>query len=419
MSEWRFQFRVPAGVFKICETFRDNNEVAYLVGGSLRDLLLGVVPDDWDLATTATPDKTMTLFRRVIPTGIDHGTVTVLLGGGAYEITTLRAENGYTDGRHPDSVEFVSNIVEDLSRRDFTINAIAWNPLTQEGFDPFDGRSDLLAKRIVAVGDARARFEEDGLRIMRAARFAATLQFQIEPSTKAAIADTAHRLENVSIERRRDEFQKLLLASKPSIGLQVLAENHLFRHVCPGHRDWGNVGYREQIFDLVDAVPPSLHLRMTALWLGLSIESAEQWLADFLIDRSTRKKVMQLLPHFPFQYTPDWTDHRLRRHLSAVGRANIPDFLTILEAQAKTGIVVRDLAASFVDRLQALDWENVPLCIGDLAVSGADLMTGLQLGPGPKVGDLLRVLLSHVLDCPNDNHRERLLDVARKHLSVI
>ena len=412
MVEREMEFRVPDSVVKICEIFRENDEEGYLVGGSLRDLLLGKVPGDWDLATTATPEKMTRIFRRVIPTGIEHGTVTVLLGGGTYEITTLRADQGYTDGRHPDSVKFVTDIIDDLSRRDFTINAIAWNPLTGEMYDPFGGRQDLAAQRIVAVGDPRARFDEDGLRIMRAARFAATLQFEIESSTEAAISRTAHRLENVSVERKRDEFQKLLLADRPSIGLKVLIANHLFEYICPDNADGWHRPDWHQVYTVLDALPKVLHLRLAGLWSDTPEDFVAAWLTRFLVEKHTKRKTLHLLGFFPFQFSEEWTDFQLRAFVSRLGKPYMTDFLTLLKAQALVDADIRNILDTFIERLTYIHWETAPLTIGELAINGAELMTALELSPGPQIGVLLRALLDHVLEYPENNTREKLVSVA-------
>ena len=415
-SEMKKKFQVPKNVFKICEILQHHDETGFLVGGSIRDLLSGSVPEDWDLATTATPEKMMKIFRKVIPTGIDHGTVTVLMGGDAFEVTTLRSEKGYSDGRHPDSVKFVTSIDDDLARRDFTINAIAWNPLSDTIHDPFGGREDLEKRRIIAVGDARQRFEEDGLRIMRAARFAATLEFEIEPSTLAAIATNAQRLENVSKERKRDEFRKLILANNPSSGLRILVDNHLFQYVCLGHPPEDPASPWEVPYDLVDAVPAVIHLRLSALWYNVPPAFLAEWLGRFLLDKRTGKMVSHLAVFFPFRYDESWSDIELRTLVSQVGKQYMADFLQLVDAHAFAGTISSDLAASFVQRLERLDWENSPLSIGELAVNGKDLIQNTGISPGPEVGALLQMLLEHVLERPAANEREKLLDFVRNRV---
>ncbi len=408
------EFQVPEQVTKICRILSEHGEDGYLVGGSLRDLLLENVPDDWDLATTATPDKMLRMFHRVIPTGIEHGTVTVLMDREGFEVTTLRSEKGYSDGRHPDSVKFVTGIEEDLSRRDFTVNAIAWNPLTREIFDPFDGERDLRKRRLVAVGNAETRFNEDGLRIMRAARFAATLEFEIEPSTADAIPRTAHRLENVSVERKRDEFLKLMQANRPSRGLRLLLQNDVFKYVCPTADECRPDSDWDQTLAFVDSVPAHLHLRLVAFWTGIDARKVTNWLERFLIDRRTRKQVLHLLQFFSVSPGKSCSDGTLRRYISEVGKDAVPDLLVLLDAYPAQNTHAGHSGNWLRERLSTVDWSLWPLTIGELAVSGADLISELGISPGPRIGEILAMLLDSVLEHPEDNTADVLLSLARK-----
>ncbi|MBZ0117424.1 MAG: hypothetical protein K8H88_10540, partial [Sandaracinaceae bacterium] len=207
---------IPEPVHELCKRLEREGHRAWVVGGCVRDLLMGRPISDWDLATTALPGDVQRIFRRTIPTGIQHGTVTVLHKGEAYEVTTLRGESGYTDGRRPDEVRFVREIEEDLARRDFTVNAIAYDPITEELVDPWGGLADLEARLIRAVGEPDERFGEDGLRVLRAARFCATLGFRLEPRTAAAIPQSLGTFRKVSAERVHEEWRKALVSPKPS-----------------------------------------------------------------------------------------------------------------------------------------------------------------------------------------------------------
>lgn len=206
----------PAPVRACCEILWSAGFQAYPVGGCVRDLLLGIPPEDWDVASSAPPSRTAELFQRTIPTGIRHGTVTVLLGGMSIEVTSFRGEGDYTDGRHPDTVTFGVSLQEDLARRDFTVNAMA---LRHDGriIDPFGGQNDLAGKCIRCVGDPDRRFQEDGLRMLRALRFAACLGFSLEENTAAALARNAAGLERVSGERVKAELEKILLSPRPEL----------------------------------------------------------------------------------------------------------------------------------------------------------------------------------------------------------
>lgn len=221
---------IPGPVAELCRALRAGGHPAYPVGGCVRDLLLGRLPGDWDVTTAALPETVMGFFERTVPTGIQHGTVTVLVENMSIEVTTFRREGGYADGRHPDGVTFDVGLAEDLARRDFTINAMA---LDERGeiIDPFGGREDLKAGLVRCVGDPNRRFAEDALRMLRAVRFAAQLGFTIEGKTAAAIGENAHRCAKLSGERIKAELEKILLSPRPElagelVGLGLLS--HLF-----------------------------------------------------------------------------------------------------------------------------------------------------------------------------------------------
>ncbi|MBK9265284.1 MAG: hypothetical protein IPM54_36560 [Polyangiaceae bacterium] len=226
---------VPEDVLGICRRLREHGRRGWIVGGCVRDLLRGQPAKDWDVATDARPDEVMRIFHKVIPTGLQHGTVTVVLRHVHYEVTTLRGEGAYSDGRRPDKVEFVEDIVADLARRDFTINAIALDPVDGHLIDPFDGRADLAARVVRAVGDPRERFSEDGLRILRGARFAATLECTIESDTERAMSEErSHQtFRRVSAERVRDEWLKAMRARRPSVAFNIMRRTGIIGITCP------------------------------------------------------------------------------------------------------------------------------------------------------------------------------------------
>ena len=227
----------PPAVLEVLKQLHAHKHEAYLVGGCVRDLLLRQVPQDYDVATSARPEAVMKLFRHVIPTGLQHGTVTVMIGSkpaDKVEVTTYRGEGEYLDGRRPDTVEFITDLDRNLERRDFTINAMAFNPTEQRLEDPFKGVPDLEAGIIRAVGNAKARFSEDGLRVLRAVRFASTLGFCLDPATQAAIPAAITTFRKVAQERVKDELNKWLLRSaKPFVGLHLLAETTLLAGILP------------------------------------------------------------------------------------------------------------------------------------------------------------------------------------------
>ncbi|HVV82856.1 MAG TPA: hypothetical protein VHE35_07235, partial [Kofleriaceae bacterium] len=233
----RLDRSVPPAVRDVCRVLSAAGHQAIAVGGAVRDALLGRPAEDWDVATSAHPDEVVRLFPRTIPTGMAHGTVTVMAGRGdgrhAVEVTTFRGEGAYDDARRPSSVTFGVPLVEDLARRDLVVNAIAYDPIARVVHDPFDGRGDLAARRLRAVGDPVARFTEDGLRVMRAIRFAATLEFELDRDTEAAIPAALPSLARVSRERVKVELDKLLSARAPGASLEIARRTGVLDLVVP------------------------------------------------------------------------------------------------------------------------------------------------------------------------------------------
>ncbi len=265
---------VPADVMAVLRTLRGASRQAWLAGGAVRDILCGAAAQDFDVATDALPEQVVRLFPRVIPTGMQHGTVTVLSGEHKVEVTTFRGEGRYLDGRRPSSVTFLADIEGDLARRDFTVNAIAWDPIAGVLRDPFSGAEDLRRRRLRAVGDPLARFREDGLRPLRAVRFASTLRLALDPPTRLAIPEALDVFARVAMERVRDELIKLLVrGAPPSRGLRLLLRSGLLAHIVPELLESVNFAQnRYHRWDVwrhtlrcVDAAPPDLVVRLAAL----------------------------------------------------------------------------------------------------------------------------------------------------------
>ncbi len=405
---------LPDGVRTVCRILAGAGESAWIVGGSLRDILLGRDPVDWDVATTAKPERMLALFRRVIPTGIAHGTITVLVGDESIEVTTLRGEGAYSDGRRPDSVEYLDDIEQDLARRDFTVNAMAWDPSRGALEDPFGGRADLAAGVIRAVGDPRSRFAEDGLRVLRAARFAATLGFEVEPATLEAARALAPMLDRVSAERKREELVRMLQARDPTPGLEVLVAAGMLPHVVPALCGVFAVAGDAVVERAVRrvATASSLRVRLAALLLEAPGAAAVGWLDSMRFDRATRRRIVQLLEAAPDVLAsgePEIAD--VRRQLAHIGREAIADLLELVTAE--TGPGGDPAFARVAGRvLEAGD----PLAVSELAIRGEELMAATGIGPGPAVGRLFDALLGHVLDHPEDNRTERLVAIARERL---
>jgi tRNA nucleotidyltransferase (CCA-adding enzyme) len=444
---------VPEDVHALSATLRSAGWRVWIVGGCTRDLLLGREVHDWDVATDAQPADVMKLFRRVIPTGVQHGTVTVMKGRTGYEVTTLRGEGAYTDGRHPDAVVFVRDLDEDLSRRDFTINAIALDPASGELTDPFGGERDLRARLIRAVGEPERRFNEDGLRLMRAARFAAVLQFDVEPATHAAMASCAAMLEKISAERVRDELLKTLLAPRPSSGIELMVATGLLDHVLPELRSLigceQNRYHRYDVFKhtmhVVDACRGDAELRLAALlhdvgkpavrgvhdktgdYTFYSHEVAGARMADAVCARlrlsnHQRERVVMLVRNHLVVYEDEWTDAAVRRWVKKVGEGNVEHLLEIARADCAGKGVDAVPQLQNLDRLRArvqqLAAQGLALSVRDLAVGGRDLMQHLGVPPGPAMGEMLQALLDAVIDDPSINTPEQLLDRAATLLPV-
>ncbi len=446
---------VPKDAVDICRRLSERGLRGWIVGGCVRDLLRGAPAKDWDVATDARPKQVQRLFRRVIPTGIKHGTVTVLLGGEPYEVTTLRGEGAYQDGRRPEEVEFIQDIVEDLARRDFTFNAMAIDPLTAMLIDPFEGRQDLEARRLRAVGEPQARFAEDGLRVLRATRFAATLECTIEPSTLKAMgaSRSLNTLAKVSAERVRDEWLKTMSAPKPSTGFSAMETCRALEVICPELTEavgceqnrWHSLDVWEHTLAVVDACPADPILRMAALlhdvakprtrrhsnktkdYTFYNHESVGADLADKILRRlklsnDDRQRAVHIIRHHLICYSPDWTDAAVRRWVRRVTPERMEDLYAMGRADAlgKGLDCEADLTsiAQLEERVATVLAAGAALGPRDLAVNGTVLMTELDLEPGPIVGELMRELVERVTDDPAENEPDRLIEAARSMLAA-
>ena len=387
---------VPAGVRSVLERLLSSGHEAWLVGGGVRDLLRGRDPKDWDVATDAVPEQVVKLFRRVIPTGIAHGTVTVLIPGGQVEVTTFRAESAYVDGRRPESVAFHRDLVADLSRRDFTINALAFDPLGGRFRDPFGGQEDLARRRVRCVGVAAERFGEDGLRPLRAVRFATVLEFELERETEAAIPGALAVFDKVALERRRDELLKLMLAPGVARGLELLRRTGLMDRLLPELDELGDPERNAR----VSHADPVLEVRLAALVMGVTrVESA---LDRLRLPSKVMETVRALLAHPLGPEASTWNDGELRRWLVRVG----PERWELARGLAQASGADPDGALG--NRIAGIVSARPPLSAKDLALNGAEIMKALGIGPSPAVGEATRFLLDAVLDRPELNTVEHL-----------
>ena len=438
------KYPVPEIIRQFASIFRENGHRLYIVGGAVRDYLLGRPNSDYDFCTDAKPEEVIPMFRRVIPTGIKHGTVTVLFKGESFEVTTFRTEGAYSDQRHPDSVTFVTDLSEDLSRRDFTVNAFAADCLDGSIIDLFDGMKDLKSKTIRAIGIPRERFEEDALRLMRLARFCSKLGFEPDPETKQAASQLSASITNVSQERIYDELSKILMTEKPTVGLRLLEDIGVLEHILPELTECrrieqtkvGATDVLEHIYNTVDAAAHfrySYNVRLAALlhdiakpqtmvinpygimrFYGHDIKSAQ--MARVVMRRlkcsnQLTDTVCNLIENHMVKYSPNWTDGAVKRFIKRVGKENINELFELqwcdqIASEGKSKVEEYD---PFIRRIKEL--ENQPMSVRELAVSGDDLA---QAGiPKSKVmGDILDELLEMVIDYPSLNEKETLINQA-------
>ena len=437
---------LPAAVRDLLDTLWTAGHAAYVVGGSLRDTLRGTAPKDWDLATSALPEVTAGLFPGAVYENA-FGMVAVRTADpavGEVEITTFRSDHDYADFRRPHRVEFGDSIELDLARRDFTVNAIAWGaqPDGPPGLvDPHGGRDDLATGTLRAVGDPATRFGEDALRMLRAVRLAAMLDFTIEPVTLDAIRQRADLVRHLSGERIAQEMRLLLGATRPSVGLRLLAETGLLDELSPELARQRGVPQNkvpgEDLWDhtlrSVDgATADGVVIRLAALlhdlgkpetmadgrFVGHEFVGAER--ARELLDRwrwpvGERERVAHLIRHHMFGYTPRWSDAAVRRFIVKVGPDALGDLFLLREADNIGSGLPADAGrlAELRQRVAAQLDSGAALDLRSLAVDGTDLMTEFGWAPGPIVGRTLQRLLLRVIGDPSLNTRDRLLALAR------
>lgn len=440
------RIQMPENAERIIHILQDAGYEAYIVGGCVRDAILGKEPDDWDITTSAKPEEVKALFRRTIDTGIEHGTVTVMFGKEGYEVTTYRVDGKYEDHRRPTSVTFTASLLEDMKRRDFTINAMAYN--TEEGLvDHFDGVGDLERKLIKCVGEPKERFDEDALRILRAIRFSAQLGFSIEERTREAIKNQAIFLKDISAERIHVEMTKLLISEHPEqlrtayelgVTAVVLPEFDKMMETEQNNRHhMYNVG--EHTLHVVQAVPPTETLRWAALlhdvgkpatktnddkgdhFYGHNAVGADMSfdiLRRLKFDNATTDRVKRLVLWHDYGMGEKPSIRSFRKSLSKMGEDLFLDYVFIKRADT--------LAQSEYKREEKLNnleilkgyYEQIKeqqecLTLKDLAVTGKDLMEqGMQ--PGKELGEMLHYLLDCVLEEPQLNDKDTLLCLVRK-----
>jgi len=455
------KFGIPKEVLEVAQKLEEAGFEAYLVGGCVRDILLNREPKDWDIATNAKPEEIQKLFSSFagatedkLATVYDNefGTVGIKTGSDdpklrIVEVTTYRIEGKYTDKRHPDEIKFAKNIEDDLSRRDFTINAMAleirnWKLEISKIADPFDGQKDLKNKTIRTVGDSDDRFNEDALRLMRAVRFAAELRFAIEEETFDAVKKNAGLLEMIAKERIRDEFEKMIMAKDAADGIELLESAGLLKYIIPELREGINIKqnlhhiytvweHALKTLDYAAKKDYSLEVRLASLFhdigkpkskrgegpdstfYGHEVVSAK--MAVKILDRlrfskALIEKVAHLVRYHMFYYNVgDVTEAGVRRFLARVGPENVDDLIKVREADRIGSGVPKAVPYKLRHLLFMIEKvKKDPILPKMLKLNGNELMELLKIQPGPKVGFILSILLEDVLDDPKRNEKEYL-----------
>ena len=429
MVDKSIKIEIPQPVREILEALKEHGFEAYVVGGCVRDMLLGREPKDWDITTSAMPQEVKQIFHNTVDTGIQHGTVMVIRNAVGYEVTTYRVDGEYKDGRHPQSVTFTRSLEEDLKRRDFTINAFAWG---EDGLiDMFDGVKDLKDGIIRCVGDPDERFNEDALRIMRAVRFSAQLGFEIEPRTKAMITKYAGRLADISMERIREEWEKTLMSMNPAF-VNEYAELGLAQYIirCVAadgssaaarcfdpskDRIMAEIVRRDRLksalsVELLErySEPEELRRRllMAAFFDNLSPEETNAALRNLKYDNKTREAVVNIIKYKNEKIPADKV--AIKQILNKIG---LDTFIAELEFRH----VVQ--TAEYYD-LELIAWiaqdllrKNEPWSLSQLAINGSDLIAA-GFPAGKKIGEILEKLLQKVILSPTLNNKEMLLEEA-------
>lgn len=437
-----YRIELPEKVNYIIQTLQKHGFEAYAVGGCVRDSILGRVPDDWDITTSATPFETKALFERTFDTGIEHGTITVLLDKDAFEVTTYRVDGKYEDSRHPKEVTFTRCLSEDLLRRDFTINAMAYND--SEGLvDIFGGMEDLQAKIIRCVGNAKARFGEDALRILRAVRFAAQLGFEIEEETRDGIRELAPTLANISAERIQVELIKMLVSPNPAM-IRTAYELGITKVILPEfdammeteqetkHHMY-SVG--EHTIKAMENIRADKVLRLTMLLHDIgkpvmktfdekgaahfkmhdvkSAEMTKMILRRLKFDNDTLNKVHKLVQYHDYRIPA--TTKSVRKAMNLIGTDLFPAYLEVQRADTLAqSLYMREEKLANLDGKEACYHEILEkqecVSLKDLAISGSDLIAaGMQ--PGKQIGVILNGLLEMVIEEPSYNTKEKLLEL--------
>lgn len=401
---------IPKQVIYIIEQLQKSGFEGFIVGGCVRDYLLGFEPKDFDITTDAMPQHIKNIFNHTIDTGIEHGTVTVVIDKQNFEVTTYRIDGEYKDNRHPEKVIFSKKIDEDLSRRDFTMNAIAYN--INKGFvDPFGGKEDIKNKVIKGVGDADKRFKEDALRMMRGVRFSAQLGFNIEEKTFLAIKENASLIKNISIERIRDEFLKLIKSDYIE-KLNLLEETKLYKYFLPEIEPIFK-NYKKNIFILKNL---NKNLRLAFILSHLDEKNVETILKRLKLDNKTIKETKTIIKYFNYNFIEDRTE--TRKLLCQIGEPSL--LKKILEIKFCISLIENNLIQckkydNIYDEIDETIRKNQCFSLEKLAITGNDLKD-IGITNGKDIGNILKIALNLVLEQPNKNDKEILLKCVKEQI---
>ncbi len=434
-------YKIPEEAQYVMQQLNINNHQSYLVGGCVRDMLLDKEPKDFDICTSALPDDVVRIFNKTIPTGLQHGTVTVLINHYPIEVTTMRKDGIYKDSRRPDTVIFTDKLEEDVQRRDFTINALALDNRLNL-YDYINGVEDLHNKTIKTVGDPNERFNEDPLRLMRAIRFCCQLNFRLSLNTAKSIYSNSEFIQKIAIERIREELNHILISNSPAIGIRELYKYNLLQYIMPELSicvgfDQNNIYHDKDIFEhvmtVVENIPNDLTLRLAALLHDIAkpqtfngghfyrhhiegADLAEEIMKRMKYDNNTIEKVKTLVFYHMDRYE-DLSYAGVKRFINRIGIENVEDLFELQIADIKGCKPPHnfDSVINLKNKVQEVLNAQQPMSIKDLDINGNDL---IQLGikPSKEMGDILNGLLEMVLENPELNNKETLLRLVKKYI---
>ena len=405
---------LPPPVMSVIERLKSCGYTVFIAGGAVRDIVMNRQrPVDWDIATSATPAEVSSCFDHVVPTGVAHGTVTVVAGGMNIEVTTYRHDGPYVDGRRPEYVVYLDDIVADLARRDFTVNAMAFDPATGELVDPYGGADDIESCLIRCVGDPAHRVSEVKLRMLRAIRFAATFGFDVDTRVVDAARSLAPEIEQVSVERIMDELMKTMRAPKPGAALLLMEKMGLAPHVFPELCSEAGEEERRRLYAACDLLSPEPEERFAALLWPLGPKGSRHVLGRMRASREFSLAVSRIIEGArDLEEHP--SDYQLRLAVSRIGQVHLLSAVRLKNALRG----VREEALTDMEamekRVQSVLAQRPPLRVTDLDVGGKEIMEVTGLKPGPGVRIVLQRLLHETLRDPSVNKKECLLAIARE-----